>query len=103
MPQLNNQGGGIFRFLPIATHDDIYSPYFDTPHQHDFSHFCAGFSLPYTLASTRAGFEQAFELARRAGGPHIIEVPTDKDEGYALVGALREAAKAAARKAVANC
>lgn len=48
---LNNQGGGIFRFLPIASHD-IFSPYFDTPHEHDFASICEGFGLPYTVAPT---------------------------------------------------
>ena len=34
---LNNAGGGIFRTLPIASHVEVFSPYFDTPHAHRFS------------------------------------------------------------------
>ena len=93
---LNNQGGGIFRFLPIASHDDVYSPYFDTPHEHDFAHFCAGFGFPYACAPTRAAFMTAFEDARRSGGAYVIEVPTDKDEGHAAVAELRAAGRTAA-------
>ena len=50
---LNNAGGGIFRFLPIASHEQIYSPYFDTPHDHDFGQCCEAFGIPYVHAATR--------------------------------------------------
>lgn len=76
----------------------MYSPWFDTPHDHDFAHFCTGFGLPHTLAATRDAFVTAFQQARHAGGPHIIEVCTDKEEGFAAVNTLREAAKAAVRQ-----
>ena len=85
---LNNQGGGIFRFLPIASHADVYSPYFDTPHAHSFGECCAGFGLPYCAARTRGEFVSAIESARRDGGPYVIEVPTDKEVGHAEAKAL---------------
>ena len=93
---LNNQGGGIFRFLPIASHADVYSPYFDTPHAHSFGECCAGFGLPYCAARTRGEFVSAIESARRDGGPYVIEVPTDKEVGHAEAKALRESAHGAA-------
>jgi len=96
---LNNQGGGILRFLPIASHNDIYSPFFDTPHTHTFEGCCQGFGLPYTSTPSRAEFTAAFERARREGGPHVIEVPTNKEEGYAEAARLRAAAKVAAQTA----
>ena len=95
---LNNAGGGIFRFLPIATHQDFYSPYFDTPHVHDFRGCCEGFGLPYTCATTVASFEASFERARRESGPHIIEVPTVMDAGYAMVETLKLAGRDAAQQ-----
>ena len=99
--QLNNKGGGIFHFLPIANHGE-FSPYFDTPHEHDFSRACEGFGLPYSLATTREAFEAAFEEARRAGGPHCIEVSADKEESHDIIAELRSAARpVAARVAVA--
>ena len=82
---LNNAGGGIFRFLPIANHEQIYSPYFDTPHEHDFALCCRGFGIEYTLADTQSAFVAAYRDARlNDSGPHVIEVKTDKEEGYAL-------------------
>jgi 2-succinyl-5-enolpyruvyl-6-hydroxy-3-cyclohexene-1-carboxylate synthase len=93
---LNNAGGGIFRFLPIARHERLYSPYFDTPHEHDFARCCEGFGLPYSLVATRADFQAAFEAARQDGGPHVIEVPTDKEAGHSLVCTLQECVRSAA-------
>ena len=96
---LNNAGGGIFRFLPVANFDDVFSPYFDTPHQHDFGPCCEGFGIPYTLVTTRAEFENAYERARRdASGPHVIEVKTDKEAGHALSKRVQELARDAARE-----
>lgn len=39
----------------------------------------------------------AFDLARQIGGPHVIEVPTDKEEGHAAVDELRKSAISASR------
>ena len=102
---LNNHGGGIFRFLPIAGHDDVYSPYFDTPHAHDFAAFCRGFGIPHAHARTRSAFEAALADVRRAAGgagPCVVEVATDKEEGHALIGALRKAASHAALQSLAE-
>lgn len=90
---LNNAGGGIFRFLPIASHEDVYSPYFDTPHKHNFARCCEGFGLPYTCATNSTDFETAFECARRSAGPHVIEVPTEMEAGHATVASLKNATR----------
>jgi len=96
---LNNSGGGIFRFLPIAGHDDVYSPYFDTPHEHNFAELCAGFGIPHTFARTCATFRDAFDSARHHTGPSVIEVPSDKEQGHAIVAELRLVGSDAGRKA----
>ena len=41
LPQLkivciNNSGGAIFSFLPIKQQTDVFTPYFDTPHNQNF-------------------------------------------------------------------
>ena len=97
---LNNGGGGIFRFLPIANHEDVYSPYFDTPHNHDFARCCEGFGLPYTCTRSKLEFEKAFEHARTVPGPHVIEVQTQMEAGHALVTALKGAVRDAAHQLV---
>ena len=48
---LNNDGGGIFSFLPIADHPDVFERYFATPHGMTFGHAAAGlFGLAYTAS-----------------------------------------------------
>ncbi|KAL1521490.1 hypothetical protein AB1Y20_021152 [Prymnesium parvum] len=79
---LNNAGGGIFRFLPIAQHADVYSPYFDTPHRHQFEGVCRGCGLPYVLTATCGEFEHEYASALLRPGPSFIEVQTDKEENF---------------------
>jgi 2-succinyl-5-enolpyruvyl-6-hydroxy-3-cyclohexene-1-carboxylate synthase len=76
---VNNDGGGIFSFLPIAKTTEHFEPLFGTPHGVDFSHAAAlyGASLhrpdsPQALrASVKAGIE---------GGLHLVEVRTDRND-----------------------
>jgi len=95
---LNNAGGGIFRFLPIASHADVYSPYFDTPHGHAFGGACRGFGLPYTRVDTCAAFTNEYAAARARSGPTVIEVATDKEDNFARHTALKAAAAAVLRR-----
>ena len=44
---VNNDGGGIFHFLPIAEHDDVFEPHFTTPHGRSFEAIAEAFDLPY--------------------------------------------------------
>jgi isochorismate synthase/2-succinyl-5-enolpyruvyl-6-hydroxy-3-cyclohexene-1-carboxylate synthase/2-succinyl-6-hydroxy-2,4-cyclohexadiene-1-carboxylate synthase/O-succinylbenzoate synthase len=80
---LNNAGGAIFRYLPIA-HSAVFSPYFDTPHAHRFEGVCRGFGLSYRVAATAADLRAAYAAALDAGGPAVVEVITDKEDTYAL-------------------
>ena len=95
---LNNSGGGIFRYLPIAQHADVYSPYFDTPHSLRFGPVCRGFGLPYELATDTAGFSRAYAAALAARGPSVVEVITDKEANLRARDAMCEAARAAAQQ-----
>jgi len=76
---LNNGGGGIFRSLPVAKYTEVFSPYFDTPHDHRFQHACEGFRIPYACPETRAGFTAEYEAALARGGSSVIEVVLPND------------------------
>ena len=95
---LNNSGGGIFRYLPIAQHADVYSPYFDTPHSLRFGPVCRGFGLPYELATDDAGFARASGRWLAARAPRVVEVITDKEENLRARDAMCEAARVAAQQ-----
>lgn len=45
----------------------------------------------------RAAFNAALDNARQQPGPHVIEVPTDKDHGHAAARTLRTKAAEAGR------
>ena len=76
---LNNGGGGIFQMLPIASHSHVFSPYFDTPHEHTFGDVCRGFGLHYASVSSREEFEASYTAALQRGAPSFIEVATRQD------------------------
>ncbi len=71
---LNNGGGGIFSFLPIAAHEDILTPLINTPHAITFDGVCASFDVPHAHVSDRTGFERAYAEAIRSGTSWVIEV-----------------------------
>ncbi len=83
---VNNDGGGIFHFLPIADPEvaeraDVFEPYFGTPHGLGFEHAARLFGLPYHRPETCAGFEDALA---QTDGPALIEVRTERVANRAL-------------------
>ena len=100
---LNNGGGGIFQMLPIAAHTDIFSPYFDTPHSHNFEHVCRGFDLNYTCASNREEFAKAYAVALQHGAPCFIEVATQQDALLPLQKQMHLLAKEVAQSLISEC
>ncbi|MEX0822319.1 MAG: 2-succinyl-5-enolpyruvyl-6-hydroxy-3-cyclohexene-1-carboxylic-acid synthase [Rhodothermales bacterium] len=77
---VNNQGGGIFSFLPIAEHEDVFEPYFGTPHAYEFEHAAAVFGLPYERARSVAELEAAYAGAVEDGRSCLIEVRTNRSD-----------------------
>ena len=81
---VNNDGGGIFSFLPIAQHADVFEPHFATPHGRSFAHAAALFDLPYARPETPAAFAEVYRAACQRGASALIEVATDRAENRAL-------------------
>ena len=86
---VNNDGGGIFHFLPIREHDD-FDPYFTTPHGRDFEDAAATFDLPYHRPETPADFRAAYEEACRSDESALIEVQTSRGANRRVHEALEE-------------
>ncbi|RKH74609.1 2-succinyl-5-enolpyruvyl-6-hydroxy-3-cyclohexene-1-carboxylic-acid synthase [Corallococcus aberystwythensis] len=76
---VNNDGGGIFAFLPLAqvAKPDEFETLFGTPHGVDLSHAAAlagaRFERPTTPAALRAAVRTGLE-----GGLHLVEVQVDR-------------------------
>ena len=85
---LNNGGGGIFHFLPIAEHTEVFEPNFTTPHDVAFEQAAAMFGLAYHQPTTAEAFTEAYGQSSRSGTPTLIEVRTDREENRALHEAL---------------
>jgi 2-succinyl-5-enolpyruvyl-6-hydroxy-3-cyclohexene-1-carboxylate synthase len=86
---LNNSGGGIFSFLPIANYDDIFEEYFGTPHQFTFENIAKTFGLGYFQPQTNREFKNNYESALESGKSSIIEIKTDRRKNVKLHGALQ--------------
>ncbi|MDX1546597.1 MAG: 2-succinyl-5-enolpyruvyl-6-hydroxy-3-cyclohexene-1-carboxylic-acid synthase [Rhodothermales bacterium] len=96
---INNDGGGIFHFLPIARHEALFEPYFGTPHGLGFAHAAEMFGLPYARPATPAAFTAAYEAARQRDGASLIEVRTERAANAALHRRLLATAAAAVDRA----
>ena len=71
---LNNDGGGIFRYLPIARHDDVFEACFTTPHGLSFAPIARSFGLAVETPKTRAAMAKAVSKALARGGATLVEV-----------------------------
>ncbi len=92
---LNNRGGGIFQFLPIARHPELLDPWFTAPHDVGFSGIQGLFGIPCHCPASAAEFTAVYRAACASGAPAIIEVRTDRAENLAAHRALGEAIVAA--------
>jgi 2-succinyl-5-enolpyruvyl-6-hydroxy-3-cyclohexene-1-carboxylate synthase len=92
---LNNDGGGIFHFLPVASQADAFETHVATPHGLDFAHAAALYGCGYERPATPAELHDAVERALGSGRTTIVEVRTDRSENLALHRRLARAAVAA--------
>ncbi len=79
---INNQGGGIFSFLPIAKKEDLFEKFVAGAHNFSFEYAAKLFDLPYHLLQTAE--ELIAFLHRPLQSSCLIEIETDRQENYAL-------------------
>jgi 2-succinyl-5-enolpyruvyl-6-hydroxy-3-cyclohexene-1-carboxylate synthase len=88
---LNNDGGGIFHFLPVAGESDGFEEHVATPHGLDFSHAAALYGLDYERPAGVAALRHAVEAAVSHHRTTIVEVRTDREQNLALHRRVAEA------------
>jgi 2-succinyl-5-enolpyruvyl-6-hydroxy-3-cyclohexene-1-carboxylate synthase len=81
---INNDGGGIFSFLPIAKSTQVFDTYFGTPHGLDFAHAAAMFKLDYYHPQDREELIHDYNRSLANNRSAIIEVTTDRFENLSL-------------------
>jgi 2-succinyl-5-enolpyruvyl-6-hydroxy-3-cyclohexene-1-carboxylate synthase len=74
---VNNDGGGIFSFLPVAERTPHFERFFGTPHGTDFGHVAALAGAQLHRPRTLAQLSATLEVTTRAG-LHLIEVRTER-------------------------
>lgn len=85
---IDNDGGGIFSFLPQATQlpDPVFEELFGTPHGVDLAALAMAHGVKVAPWS-----QDAFEQAQIDGGVNILIASTDRDDNVKVHDALHEA------------
>ncbi len=94
---LNNDGGGIFSFLPVAAYGDSvrFDEFFTTPHAADLSAVAPLYGLSHTRVANWDDYAVAIQKSLSHPGVSVIEVPIDREDNLehfrSLVSAVGEA------------
>jgi 2-succinyl-5-enolpyruvyl-6-hydroxy-3-cyclohexene-1-carboxylate synthase len=81
---IDNDGGGIFHFLPVAQEGEDFVEHVATPHGLDFAHAAALYGCGYARAATADALRTAVRDALAADRSTLIVVRTDRQENTAL-------------------
>jgi len=76
---INNDGGGIFSFLPQADYPEHFEQLFGTPIGLDYSYAAQMYGGHYQRVADWESFRVAVQRGMYDGGLHIVEVTTERD------------------------
>jgi 2-succinyl-5-enolpyruvyl-6-hydroxy-3-cyclohexene-1-carboxylate synthase len=100
---INNDGGGIFSYLPLreslpAVSGDAFERFFGTPHGTDLQRVAAMGAGFFARVDDRAALDRtmAAALAASATGPAVVEVRTNREASRAAHQSIVRIAQAAA-------
>jgi 2-succinyl-5-enolpyruvyl-6-hydroxy-3-cyclohexene-1-carboxylate synthase len=80
----NNDGGGIFSFLPQARWRDTFERVFGTPHGSNFAKLAELHHCAYAPITDTGDLRTALADALAAGGVHLLEARTDRTSNVAV-------------------
>ncbi len=93
----DNNGGGVFNFLPQAQHPDVFEEIFATPLGLDFAQIARLYGLVYSPVTDRSGLEPAISDAIEKATPTMVVVRFKRDDSVSGHRLCWEAAAAALR------
>jgi len=96
---IDNDGGGIFAFLPVSAEGTDYVEHVATPHGLDSARIAELYGCVHERAEDLEGFRAALGRALAAERTTIVSVRTDRDENVALHRRVWEAVAASVRGA----
>lgn len=79
---LNNDGGGIFSFLPIAQSSRHFDEFFGTPHGLSFEGAAQQFGLNYQRPQTLSEFDGMYQYSLKQSKSTLIEVSTQRPANF---------------------
>ena len=88
---LNNDGGGIFHFLPVAGEQDAFEQHVATPHGLHFVHAARLYGCEHMLVKTVTDLRDAIGASLSSNGPTILEVRTNRAANRELHRAVQDA------------
>src|SRR5690348_10723381 len=91
----DNNGGGVFSFLPQAEHQDVFEEIFTTPLGLDLSQVARLYGLVYSPVSDRSGLEPAIADAIAAPTPTMVVVRFKREDSVSGHRVCWEAAASA--------
>jgi 2-succinyl-5-enolpyruvyl-6-hydroxy-3-cyclohexene-1-carboxylate synthase len=95
---VDNDGGGIFAFLPVSGEGADYVEHVVTPHGLDPARIAELYGCGHERAEGLEGFRTALDRALQADRTTIVSVRTDRDENLALHRRLWEAVARSVRE-----
>ncbi|MDF0728392.1 2-succinyl-5-enolpyruvyl-6-hydroxy-3-cyclohexene-1-carboxylic-acid synthase [Cytobacillus sp. S13-E01] len=81
---INNEGGGIFSFLPQAKEETHFETLFGTPIELDYKHVVKMYGGTFERILSWQTFQQAFENSINTTGLSVIEVPSNRAENVMI-------------------
>jgi 2-succinyl-5-enolpyruvyl-6-hydroxy-3-cyclohexene-1-carboxylate synthase len=93
----DNNGGGVFNFLPPAQHQDVFEEIFATPLGLDFAQIARLYDLVYSPVTDRGGLEPALADALAAQAPTMVVAKFKREDSVNGHRICWEAASAALR------
>ncbi len=81
---VNNDGGGIFHFLPVASQADAFEQHVATPHGLDFADAATLYGCAHASVGTVAELSDSLSAAIGSSTTTILEVRTDRAENREL-------------------
>lgn len=88
---INNDGGGIFSFLPQAAHPQHFEQLFGTPHGLNFAPVAELYGATLTRPTNWQEFQHAVIHGLVSGGLHIIEIRTNRETNVTMHRAVWKA------------
>ena len=95
---INNDGGGIFSFLPQAAYPEHFEQLFGTPTGLDFRLAVEMYGGQYQKIANWEQFRKSVQRGITAGGLHVIEVPTERASNVSMHRKLWEIVRQALKE-----